>query len=697
MLSDEFEPPIARSDASTQAVREASMTTEPTTDVAETRPDGDGQVSAPRFAVEVVRNLAIPVGPGGVQLAADLYRPIGAGPRPALVTLLPYHKDGQAGSAGWYFNHYFAARGYPSLLVDFRGLGSSGGQPRPPLAADEAHDGVTTVDWVAQQEWCDGNVGMWGVSYGAITSLRTASLQPAALKAIVPIMGHVRPGPDFVHPDGARGGMASLGIWGLETLLFQLMPPLHFDEHGSWERRWRDRLEHAQPYLLDLHQHGPDDAAWDDRAIDVSKVAVPSFCVGGWRDLFCAGLLDAYERISGPKRLLVGPWMHTQPDMSPFHSVDLVPMMCQWWDRWLLGDDDGVDDQAPITVFVQGRQAWHHLDSWPPRDIDPLTLDAEADGSLVATRNGSGVVMPRPDAVLARTVDPTVGILSGLCGLPSPGFGLPLDQHDDDMRSLCFTSEPLTATVQITGRPAATIRLADESAEVTTLVVKLTDVDPRGRSMMITSGTRRLADPPADGHRRDPGVVRVTLTPTNYEVPSGHRLRLVVAGADFPRVWPDPIAGTLAVSCGGDPDAHAATSITVPVLRDLPHTDATIPAPDPETRDAMAALRVYARPEWTVQRDYIGDNVTMTLGQDAMFATPEHEHLVQLTSSVTGHVSRTRPDLARMTGVATAVIDPGTADAITVHAETVLTRQTATATGSVEMNGATVFERRWAS
>ncbi len=257
------------------------------------------------FEVEVIRDCAIPA--EGATLAADLLLPAAGTPAPALVTLVPYAKDGIAGIAAWAANRYFAAHGYATLLVDMRGTGASEGLPRPPFDPGDADDGVAVVRWVGEQPWCNGAVAMWGVSYGAFTALATAAHGPEQLKAIAAVMGFIDPERDFVHPSGRRGHLASFGMWSLSTLAQHAMPPLRDDE--ELQRRWRKRAEQAEPFVLDLLRHGPGDPVWRTREVDVSSIRVPSLCVAGWRDLFCEPTLRAYEAIEAPKRLLVGPWM----------------------------------------------------------------------------------------------------------------------------------------------------------------------------------------------------------------------------------------------------------------------------------------------------------------------------------------------------------------------------------------------------
>ncbi|BCJ68845.1 CocE/NonD family hydrolase [Polymorphospora rubra] len=649
--------------------------------------DSDREPPA-RHGVRVVRDVRIPTDDPAVTLAGDLFLPEGAGPVPALVSVLPYRKDGLGGIGGWASYHWFAQRGYASLLVDFRGTGSSDGEPRPPFDPAEADDGVRAVGWAAAQPWCDGAVGMWGVSYGAVMSLRTAARRPPALRAIIPVLGMIDPEYDFVHPHGARGCLGSLGMWGLSTLLSQLLPPLHGHDTVAEQRRWRRRLEHAEPYLLDLHRHGPGDPVWRERAVDPAPVEVPAFCVAGWRDLFCDGSVRAFEQLSGPKKLLAGPWMHTPPHESPFEPVDFHTLALRWWDRWLRGVDTATGDEPAATVFVQGPPGragngttgdgatgpagpgWRAYESWPP-PAKELALAGTADGGLCPAADDG------PDADAGQVVgtvraDPTVGALSGLWGIPTTGFGLPLDQHDDDMRALAFTGDPLAAPVLVAGRPVVTVEVAGTPGD---LVVKLTDVDPDGRSTLITAG--RVSNPP-------PGPVRVVLVPTAYRLPAGHRLRVVVAGTDFPRHWP------------GAPTETRLTrlSLALPVVSETEGTPATPPVPGPPPAGA-ASLHLRGTPRWDVTRDLIRDGVTITLGEDVAAYAPQREHVLEVDTTVAATAQRHHPAAAHLRATSTATARMSTGETVVVEVGVHVTADSAAATGRVTVDGVESFARRW--
>ncbi|MEN3280299.1 MAG: uncharacterized protein V7607_1439 [Solirubrobacteraceae bacterium] len=628
-------------------------------------------VAPPRHEVEILRDCSIALSDDDAALAADVYLPKGASECPTLVTLLPYHKDGPAGIGAWQAHQYFASRGYACVIVDFRGLAGSSGVARRPFDPGEADDGAAAIAWAADQPWSSGAVGMWGASYGAITAMRTASRRPPALRAIMPVVGHIDHEREFVHPHGVHGCLPSLGAWGLTTLAQRLWPPLHQDVDGRWLERWRRRLEQSEPYLIDLVRRGPGDPSWPSRAVNVSAIEVPTFCVGGWRDLFCEGTLRAYEEITAPKKLLVGPWMHTLPDESPYAPIDFLSIALRWWDRWLRDDRNGIDEEPPVNVYVQGRGTWHQLPAWPPDDAADATFHASADGALAG--EAPGVPGER-----SRSVDPTVGTGSGLWAMPTRAPGLPADQHEDDARSITFTSAPLSSAMEVTGRPQVALGLARAGDGPRTVVVKLACVDPDGRSTLITVGTARV---PEDGP--DDATLEIQLHATSFEVPAGHRIRLAVAGADFPRLWPDPRRAELAVRC-------ERTSLRLPTR--TPRDDvASVPA---RGRAPANPLIMRAEPVYRVTRDRMRDAVTVDFGDDVVARTVDGEGRTESRRRLQATVAADRPDAARVTGTMTTTIQCPQGE-IVVTAKIALRRDLVTASGEVTWSGRQIFSRRW--
>lgn len=636
----------------------------------------------PRFDVEVIRDVRIPSGNEGVTLSADLYLPIDAGVVPALVTVLPYRKDGPAGIGGAATMRWFAARGYACLLADFRGTGASDGEQRPPFDPGEADDGVATVEWAAEQAWCNGNVGMWGGSYGAIMAMRTAIRRPRHLRAIIPIMGALDLGSDFVHPAGSRGCITALASWSMGTLLNQLLPPLENYGSADQQRRWHNRLHNTEPWMLDLFRHGPGDPVWSSRTVDASAITVPTLCVAGWRDLFCDATIRAYESINAPKKLLAGPWMHTPPDVSPFDPVDYCMLAYRWWEHWLNGIDNGIMVEPDVLLFEQGnRRQWRELPSWPTsgpeltfRSTPDLTLQLDGDAAGLAFGAGQAEIVAEYEP------DPTVGPLSGLWGFPTTGFGLPVDQHDDDVRSLTSTSEPLPDDLVVSGRPIVTVDIALGST-VERLVVRLTDVDPQGRSTLITLGVLSstvLA-----------GAQEVALAATCYRVLAGHRLRIAVSDADFPRLWPtesrEPPSQVLRLT---------GMALSVPTLADTDGRPVVLPAPDPNDLDPDG-LAVREQPRWEISRDRINDGVEVTVGSDVAVWTPNREHLLEIDNAITVKVRRDSPATARVRGAATGTAHMGSGEVIVARVELYMTRTSMMVSAQVDIDGTTTFSNRW--
>jgi putative CocE/NonD family hydrolase len=617
------------------------------------RTTGEAAYSAEYAAVEVIRDVRIRTREPGVTLAADLFLPAGAhrpACAPALVTLLPYRKDAIGGLETEPSLRYLAARGYAGVLVDLRGTGSSDGEQRPPFDAGEAEDGLAAVEWAADQPWCDGTVGMWGGSYGAITALRTAARRPPALKAVIAVMGFLDPERDFVHPDGARGCLGPLGWGASTTLLNQLLPPLRGYGQEAEQQRWRRRLHRTEPWLLDLLRHGPGDPAWRSRAVDVREITIPVFCVTGWRDLNCAATIRTFEQLTGPKRLLVGPWMHTMPEASPFGAIDFPAVALRWWDHWLKGAPTGMADEPPVTLYVQGDpHPWRRFESWSPAGGQRRFGSWDGDAPLT------------PSDTTARVPDPTVGALGGLCGLPSSGTGLPLDQHGDDVRSLGYTGGVLREDLILAGRPAISVRLEPGPAPGR-IVARLAHVDDAGRVHLITLG---VLSRPEGGASHD-----IVLSPTAYRIPAGHRLRVVLGDADFPRLWPDPASGT-------QPFSPAGVALSIPV----PATPAGIRTALPQTGAAAVAPRTYNGPQWTITRDLIADAVRVDLGGDFAALTPESGHFLRIGNRLSARVVRAAPAAATVTSDTAATVETAGGERIEVHIELRMTGAPAAATG----------------
>lgn len=611
-------------------------------------------------SVVVHRDVRIPTGEPGVTLSGDLFLPADSGPAPVLITVLPYRRD-MVGVYGSPTDRWFAARGFASLLVDMRGTGSSDGDQRPPFDPGEADDAISAIEWAAEQPWCDGAVGMWGHSYGAIMAMRTASRRPPALRAIVALQGTIDPGRDIVHPGGTRGAFTPLGSWALGTLFSQLLPPLDDYEAPAEQDRWMRRLQ-ADPYALDLVAHGPGHPVWDDRRVDATAIEVPALCVAGWRDLLVDGSIQAFEEMSGPKRLIAGPWMHCAPQDSPHGAIDYLNITLAWWNRWLRDTPTAADDAPPVSVYVQGDQP-----RWLAGPVWPLGQTSRRD-DLAKWH------VHRPSAP-----DATVGVESGLWATPLGLFGLPLDQHSDDVRSLCHTSDPLDQPLVISGRPSVLV-----TRPWPTVSVKLADVDPAGRSTLICAG---LASTEGDA-----GDLEVALAPTTYQVPAGHRLRVVLAPGDFPRVWPRQLDGSR---------WPAAAALSLPVVSDQAG-EIEYPPPAPEntsagilTRDDATDAPPTAQPVWEIVTDPLNDSVAQRLAYRSVTRSRDREHVLAVEQEIVATARRADPGAATIDGTMTATIAIGTGQRVSVDVEMTITASGLDAHGRLTIDGEPLLDQRW--
>ncbi len=632
--------------------------------------------------LRIERNLQIQLS-DGVSLVGDVYMPDSGGPFPALLGFTPYRKDDMGGSFSDYGRRWFARHGYACVLVDFRGLGGSEGVAEGAMHPQESKDVAEVVEWVAAQSWCDGGVGMWGVSYEAITSLEAAAQNPPHLKAIVPIQGAFDIYDDWFYPGGCANMLGAPGMWGSFMLGLSLMPPTLQDNEGRWYRIWRERLETNEPMMLSWPAHPDKDEFWRSRILEVEKITVPTYAIGSWWDIFPEAMTAVYGKLSGPKKLLMGPWMHGNPDDSAFEPLDVLRELLRWWDHWLKGEDTGIMDEPPVTIYVQGG-GWRHETDWPSPVADDTNLFLGGEGSLVEEA-------PPTQTTDGYEADPTVGTTSTLWDPMAIGVGKPLDQGPDDLLSLTYTTRPLTEDMEITGSPEAVVYAAIDGAEDVNLVAKLCDIDGDGGSSLVTTGWLK------GGHHRshetpeklEPGRVyefHVPMWATSYIIPKGHRLRLSLSCSDFPRIWPTPSNSTVTVHIGN-------SRVCLPVVKrasDLPAPTILRPETDPERSEGMLA----SVPTWTIEHDLANDTKTVRVGQhsDTMLKNGgrfKYSH-VAVTST-----SRSRPDGASLKSESKISFESPLSGLIEMESDTWSSHQAMALNVRITMDGHEMFRKSW--
>lgn len=468
----------------------------------------------------------------GGTLSADIIRPVGPSPVPTLLTVLPYRKDLDLYWHG--LMRWFAERGYACMMVDLSGTGRSDGVAPAKMSPEEARDSSAAMDWITQQPWSDGQIGMWGMSSGGFTTLRAAEVGHPALRAVIPMLSPLQPDADAFNHDGARVDLHQRILWSAQLLIQQWLPPAGSSVPRDYER-WQKRMDH-DPFFLDFVRHDAGDPEFARRAVDVSRIRVPTLCVGGWRDLYARSMVELFEQLEVPKRLIMGPWFHRGPRVGEsFFEIAL-----EWWDHWLRGGPAPSGSDVRCAT-LDGQ--WNAFSSWPPPQATTMRLVGAAGDTLGR----------EPDAPAAPITHPvhsnaTVGSLSGSWGMPSAGEVLPADQTDDDDRCLSLTGERLGADTVLAGAGTVEFELSATEPLPARIVARLCLVQEDGTSRFITSGTLR---PTSSGRQ----VIR--LRPTLCALPATGRLRVALGDADFPRLVPLPTLSSFTMS---------KLSVAVPVI-----------------------------------------------------------------------------------------------------------------------------------
>ena len=537
----------------------------------------------------------------GVRLAATLYMPDGAktGEKfPALLEYLPYRKD-DGTAAGDYPKHaYFARRGYVSVRVDIRGFGASEGvPPEREYSEQEQVDGEQVIWWLAHQTWSNGNVGMFGISWGGFTALQMAMRHAPGLKAILATDATAELFHDDVH---YMDGMAHIDEFELNMDMAEGWTGA--PEYTLDEKVLGPRFESAPWSLLYLkHQH--DGPFWRERVRPLKEIRIPSFLIGGLLDGYRDNVPDMLMQASGPVKAIVGPWNHTFPnDAEPGPQIEWRNEAVRWFDHWLKGRDTGVERDPRLVIYMQRWHPpdpnlenvpgeWRREDAWPPKDAKASTFFLQPNHALAET-------VAQADTHQLNYV-PSVGVEAGFW------WGeLLSDVRPVDAFSLVYDSAPLPEDVAILGRPHALLR-ASATAPLADWFARLSDVAPDGTVTQITGAGINGAQRDSMSEPRDlePGKVYaldIAMHLTSWVFPKGHRIRVAISNALWPMMLPTPYSMTTSLELGG----NGGSRIVLPVVPEHGVAPPAFSPPEPSEQRADIKSEGFPWPgEWTVERD----------------------------------------------------------------------------------------------
>ena len=530
----------------------------------------------------------------GVVLRGDLILPVGRGGKPitrglpTIVTVTAYNKTVLGAGAGAVLAgadpNYLVKRGYAQLTVDARGTGSSEGVWGA-FSAREGKDAAAVVAWAHRQPWSNGRVGMTGASYMGISQIFAAAHHPPGLKAIFPQV----PGADVYRDVVASGGQIDVGfipLWlGLVTGTGLIPPAYGVDEPAAGFKMLTDHLRTALTFTLPLMSKAilGGDPAYDGRFYRerspinvIDKVRVPTFLVGGERDLFQRGtplLFERLQRNGVPTRMIWGPWDHLQgssgKEVPGAGYGTLAELQLRWFDRYVRGGRDArlLSDVKPLTYFEQGPDRWVRTQRWIGRDLHAVSYRLSGKASVGgrearltrgAARPGSSVVPPIPVTGLC-----TRSANQWTAGVPNAvlkDFPCFTDNRLNDLGGVAFETPPMRRTLRIQGPINARLYTSSLTGDGM-LSVAVEDVAPNGKVSRVTGGWQVLSQRKLlrsrsrylDGRLIQPyhpftraakaklprgkvAPIDVEIFPTGAAIRPGHRLRLSVQAFDIPHL-----------------------------------------------------------------------------------------------------------------------------------------------------------------
>lgn len=511
----------------------------------------DEKISKAMHAIDHLGKVMVPMR-DGVKLATEVWLPKDMEEsKPVILVRTPY---GRRGLDHAYVN--FLQRGYAVVIQDTRGRQDSEGQWRPMYT--EIQDGDDTLDWIAEQPWCDGNIGMIGASYGGFVQWAAAASGNPHLKALVSIVTAGSPFVDIPRKGGAF--VSGMLAWAFAMAEKEFKP-------GNMVRQDWDDVLNIRP-LKDVPQkalgidvpfwnewmaHPSNDAFWQqaDWYQYKKNINVPAMIVSGWYDDNGMGTTQALDVVSGyesrDKKIILGPWMHNANTTRDIQGValgnnalryDLDLYYQQWFDRKLKHIDNGIDNGPSVAYYVTGANEWKTDNQWPPEQVQWTNMYLSSNGNAGSSHDdGELLAEPHVDEQCdAFEYDPD-NPAPHLIDMSENEIGVPANYKAVDERDdvLVYESAPLANPLTIVG-DIQVVFYASSSAKDTDWVVRLADVDPDGNAIKLVDGVQRARYREGFEHevllepdKVEKYTIRTSKLANTFK--KGHRIRLSITSS----------------------------------------------------------------------------------------------------------------------------------------------------------------------
>ena len=454
----------------------------------------------------------------GISLSADIYLPANAaGPWPVILWRTPYDNN-----IVTEHGFYWAQQGYAFVAQDVRGRYDSQGDFVP--WENETDDGYDTLEWIGQQSWCDGNIGMSGTSYAGQVQWQAGMTGHPLLKTIVPrVMGNNLW--DSPHYQGGAFGLGVNAVWGWRTMGRTMQRIDHFDWPAVLRtlplRTMEEVSGKKHPAFSTWLDHHDYSDYWRATAVDehFAQYTIPILQICGWYDLYAGGMMANFvglrenagsELARNNQHFIMGPWTHTQAGPTPPGDtnagdrdfgvrslLDTREIELAWFDHWLKGIPNDIEKEAPLKIFVMGYDYWRSEQEWPlERTLwTPYYLRSSGNAN---TLQGDGWLSTAPadeEAPDEYAYDPENPVpTNGGCNCCNPEF-VPWGVYDQrliEMRPdvLVYTTAPLEHDLEVTG-PVVVRLFASTDGPDTDFTAKLIDVFPEGTAWNLCDGIIR--------------------------------------------------------------------------------------------------------------------------------------------------------------------------------------------------------------
>ena len=552
----------------------------------------------------------------GTKLSVTLRYPKNMAPGekyPVILEMIPYRKDDLFFLYDFSFYEFFADKGLIFAKVDVRGTGSSSGAvPLREYSESELSDAEELIHWLAHLPASNGNIGMWGISWGGFNAIQVAMRNPPELRAIIATDATDDLFKDDVHYVD--------GIFHMDEYMLDMDHEVALPAPPSFEisdQFIKDRLE-SYPWLLTYMHQQRDNPFWSSHSLkgQYEKIKIPVFMIGGILDTYRDSIPRMMSALSVPRKALMGPWTHNWPDEGgPGPKYEWRNEAVAWWNRWLKDSPKEKPAENEYVVYIR--------DSFQPSIKAEFTPGTWCDFNKVKTVAENFWAGPNQSLQL-QTFSKGADLLSHRAGVGTAiGFywgemtASLKDSYEDE---LSYDSSALSEDLVFAGMPKVKISMVPDQEQLH-WVARLEDVYPNGEIAFVTGaalngsqrGIRTSPTPFNPGVSED---IEIDLHFSSWTFRKGHKIRLTLANESFPMLWPSPKASTNLIHLKN-------TGISLPIItssdfalcqREAPPVIVQKPKyPDPsfnvedESNNWPANQRVYTRNNWKFL-DAIGDS-----------------------------------------------------------------------------------------